>query len=427
MVSDEKFPFIDQSYKPGRNDLICLFKVTPNGMSFNEAVNNVALESSVGTWTPVSSNKKYVNKLGAKVFAISGNYAKIAYPQELFEENSVPNILSSIAGNVFGMKCVKGLRLEDIKVPQKLLKSFPGPRYGIEGYRKMMKVKDRPLVGTIVKPKLGLKTKDHAQVAYDSWVGGCDLVKDDENLSSQKFNPFDKRAAKTLEMCDKAEEETGEKKGYLINVTAESMEMLKRADLAKELGGKFVMHDIITAGFASLQTLRENCTLGIHAHRAMHGAFTENPDHGLSMMTVADFARMAGVDSLHIGTGIGKMKGGKREVREIDEEIEMHKVSKTRHRLAQDWNGLKPVFAVCSGGIYPGHVPYLMRNFGNDIIIQAGGGIHGHPDGTEAGATALRQAVDAVMNGETLEHYSRSHKELMDAREYWGKVRFLVQ
>jgi ribulose-bisphosphate carboxylase large chain len=420
----KEFQFINQSYKPSRNDLICLFKVTPNEMSFNEAVNNVALESSVGTWTPVSSNKKYVNKLGAKVFAISGNYAKIAYPQELFEENSVPNILSSIAGNVFGMKCIKGLRLEDIKIPSKLLKSFPGPRYGIEGYRKILKIKNRPIVGTIVKPKLGLKTKDHAKVAYDSWIGGCDLVKDDENLASQKFNPFDKRAAQTLEMCDKASEETGEKKGYLINVTAESMDMLKRADLAKELGGKFVMHDIITAGFASLQTLRENCTLGIHAHRAMHGAFTENPDHGLSMMTVADFARMAGVDSLHIGTGIGKMKGGKQEVKEIDDEIEKQKVSKTRHRLAQDWNGLKPVFAVCSGGIYPGHVPYLMRNFGNDIIIQAGGGIHGHPDGTEVGATALRQAVDAVMKGETLEHYSRSHKELMDAREFWGKVRF---
>jgi len=420
----KEFPFIDQSYKPGRNDLICLFKVTPQEMSFNEAVNNVALESSVGTWTPVSSNKKYVNKLGAKVYAISGNYAKIAYPQELFEENSVPNILSSIAGNVFGMKCVKGLRLEDIKIPQKLLKSFPGPRYGIEGYRKILGVKERPLVGTIVKPKLGLKTKDHAQIAYDSWMGGCDLVKDDENLSSQKFNPFDKRAAKTLEMCDKASEETGEKKGYLINVTAEAMTMLKRADLVKELGGKFVMHDIITAGFSSLQTLRENCTLGIHAHRAMHGAFTENPNHGLSMMTVADFARMAGVDSLHIGTGIGKMRGGRREVREIDEEIEMKRVSKTKHRLAQDWNGLKPVFAVCSGGIYPGHVPYLMRNFGDDIIIQAGGGIHGHPDGTQVGATALRQAVDAIMEGETLEHYSRSHNELMAARKFWGKVRF---
>ena len=421
---EKTFSFIDQRYKPTRNDLICLFKVTPNEMSLKEAINNVALESSVGTWTPVRSKKAYVNKLGAKAFAISGNYVKIAYPQQIFEEGSVPNILSSIAGNVFGMKCIKGLRLEDIKIPQKLLKSFPGPRYGIEGYRKILGIKDRPLVGTIVKPKLGLKTKDHARVAYYSWVGGCDLVKDDENLSSQKFNPFEKRAAKTLEMCDRAEEETGEKKGYLINVTAESVRMLKRADLTKELGGKFVMHDIITAGFASLQTLRENCSLGIHAHRAMHGAFTENPNHGLSMMCVADFARIAGVDSLHIGTGIGKMQGGKEEVKEIDEEMENQIVRKTKNRLEQNWANMKPVFSVCSGGIYPGHVPYLIKNFGNDIIIQAGGGIHGHPQGTLAGARALRQAVDAVMEGETLHEYGKTHAELMEALEHWGRVKF---
>jgi len=420
----KKLDFIDKLYKPLRNDLVCLFRVLPSGMGFEEAVNNVALESSIGTWTPVSSSRKYVNKLGVRVFAISGSWAKIAYPSELFEGGSVSNILSSIAGNVFGMKCVEGLRLEDIKFPSKLLKSFPGPRFGIEGYRKILGVKKRPLVGTIVKPKLGLKTKDHARVAYDAWVGGCDLVKDDENLASQKFNPFDKRAANTLEMRDKAAEETGERKGYLINVTAEALEMLRRADVVAELGGKFVMHDIITAGFASLQTLRENCKLGIHAHRAMHGAFTENPEHGLSMMCVADFARLAGVDSLHIGTGIGKMRGSVREVKEINEEIEMRRVVKTKHRVAQDWGGMKPVFSVCSGGIYPGHVPYLMRNFGANIIIQAGGGVHGHPAGTKVGATAMRQAVDAVMKGDSLSDYSEKHLELKDALEFWGKVRF---
>ncbi len=425
MVRKKEFAFIDKSYKPTSNDLVCLFRVTPSkGLSMNESINDVALESSTGTWCEVSSNKEYVNKLGAKAFAVSGNWVKIAYPQELFEGGNVPNILSSIAGNVFGMKAIKGLRLEDIKFPKKLLKSFPGPRFGIEGYRKILKIKERPLVGTIVKPKLGLKTKDHANVAYNAWVGGCDLVKDDENLSSQKFNPFEKRAAKTLEMCDKAAEETGEKKGYLINVTAEAMTMLKRADLVKELGGKFAMHDIITAGFSSLQTLRENSKLGIHAHRAMHGAFTENPNHGLSMMCVADFARMAGVDSLHIGTGIGKMKGGKREVREIDEEIESQNVGKTKHRLEQSWGGLKPVFSVCSGGISPGHIPYLIKNFGKDIIIQAGGGVHGHPDGTVAGATAMRQAVDATIKGKTLHEYGMNHSELMSAIKFWGKIRF---
>ena len=128
-----KYAFIDLDYKPTPNDLICLFKIKPNKCSIKEAAHNVALESSTGTWTRVSSNKAYVNKLGAKVFEIKGSYVKIAYPQELFEDGNVANILSSIAGNVFGMKMVEGLRLEDIKFQQKLLSTIPGTRHGIEG------------------------------------------------------------------------------------------------------------------------------------------------------------------------------------------------------------------------------------------------------------------------------------------------------
>jgi len=413
--------FIDLKYKPKSNDLICLFKLIPNKTSLKEAANNVALESSIGTWTPVFSRKKYVNKLAAKVFSIKKNKIKIAYPQELFEENNAPNILSSVAGNIFGMKCIKGLRLEDINFPDKLIKSFPGPRHGIEGIRKILNIKERPLIGTIIKPKLGLKTKDHAKVAYESWIGGCDLVKDDENLSSQKFNQFEKRASKTLEMRDKAIEETGERKGYLINVTAETEEMIRRADLVKELGGRFVMIDIITSGFASLQTLRKNTKLAIHAHRAMHAAFTENPNHGISMMVIAEFARLCGVDSLHIGTGIGKMKGKIKEIENIKEKIELRKLKENEFRLEEDWLDKKPVMAVCSGGIYPGHVPYLMKHFGNDIIIQAGGGIHGHPDGTKSGAKAMRQAVDAVLKKKKLEGQG---KELDVALKFWKGLSF---
>jgi len=412
--------FVKPNYKPNKKDLICLFKITPNKISTKKAANHVALESSVGTWTPVSSNKSYVNKLAAKAFSIKGKNVKVAYPQELFEYNNAANILSSIAGNVFGMKVVKGLRLEDVDFPRDLIKSFPGPRYGIKGIRNLLKIKSRPMIGTIVKPKLGLTTRDHAKVAYDSWMGGCDLVKDDENLSSQKFNTFEKRAAKTLEARDKAQQETGEKKAYLINVTAESFEMVKRADLVKELGGKFIMHDILTAGFSSLETLRKNTKLAIHAHRAMHGAFTENPDHGISMMVIADFARLCGVDSLHIGTGIGKMRGGVEEVEDIREEMELQKLKSTKYRLAENWGNKKPVMAVCSGGLHPGHIPYLIKHFGKDIFIQAGGGIHGHKDGTKAGSKAMRQAVDAVLNKKPTSNY----KELTQALKQWKKVKF---
>ena len=220
--------FLNLKYKPTKNDLICLFRVEPNHTDIKTASENVALESSIGTWDEVSTEKAYMKKLAAKVYSIKGNYVKIAYPGGLFEGGNAPNILSSIAGNIFGMKIVKNLRLEDIKIPREIIKTFQGPKFGTDGIRKFMKIKNRPLVGTIVKPKLGLNYMDHAKVAYEAWAGGCDLVKDDENLSSQKFNNFEDRLARTLEMADKAEEETGEKKAYLVNVTAETKEMIKK-------------------------------------------------------------------------------------------------------------------------------------------------------------------------------------------------------
>ncbi len=415
-----KFKFIDLKYKP-KNDLVCLFKTKPaRGISMKKAVNTVALESSVGTWTEVKT-QNYVRRLRAKVFYIKGPWTKIAYPSEIFEKNNAPNILSSVAGNIMGMKIVKSIRLEDISFPKEILKSFNGPQYGIKGIRKMMKVKNRPLVGTIIKPKLGLRTKHHAQCAYESWIGGCDLVKDDENLASQKFNIFEERIARSLEKAHQAEGETGEKKAYLVNVTAETKEMIKRAQLVEDLGGKYIMVDIITAGWAALQTLREaNFKMAIHAHRAMHAAFDRNPEHGISMMVIADFARLIGVDQMHIGTGIGKLEGDIEDVEDIAEEISFKDVKATKKRLAQKWLNIKPVMPVSSGGLHPGHVPFLIKHLGKDLVIQAGGGIHGHPQGTQAGVSAMRQAVDAVMKKIPLKQYAKTHEELRQALEKWG-------
>ncbi len=412
--------FVNLKYRP-KNDLVCLFKISPNKMSVAEAANTVALESSVGTWTKVTG-QEYVEKFRAKVFSIKGNYIKIAYPEALFESNNVPNILSSVAGNIFGMKSVKTIRLEDVSFPDSILKGFKGPKHGIEGVRKLMKIKDRPLVGTIIKPKLGLNTEHHAKSAYESWSGGCDFVKDDENLSSQKFNMFENRMVKTLEMADKAESETGEKKAYLVNVTAETKEMIRRAELVEKQGGKFVMIDILTAGWAAVQTLRqENFKMAIHAHRAMHAAFDRNSEHGMDMMVIADFARLIGVDTLHIGTGIGKLEGKISDIQEIQEEIEKMEVKETKKRLEQKWRNIKPVLGVSSGGLHPRHVPFLIHNLGKDLVIQAGGGIHGHPLGTKAGAIAMRQAVDATMKRIPLNEYAKTHVELEEALKFWKK------
>jgi ribulose-bisphosphate carboxylase large chain len=415
--------FVNLKYKPKDTDLVCLFRVDPSKRSIKEAANTIALESSVGTWVPVKTKRAYVNRLAAKVFSIRGDSVKIAYPSELFEKGNAPNILSSIAGNIFGMKAVRNLRLEDIQIPRNILYSFSGPKYGIKGIRKMLKVKKRPLIGTIIKPKLGLKTVDHARVAYEAWTGGCDLVKDDENLASQKFNVFEERLARSLEKRNLAEEETGERKAYLVNVTAETKEMLKRAQLVEDLGGRYVMLDIVTAGFSALQTLREqNFKLAIHAHRAMHAAFTRNKKHGISMMVLADMARLIGVDQLHIGTVVGKLEGTLEEVSELAEEIEKKAVKETRIRLSQKWGRIKPVLAVSSGGLHPGHVPYLVEHLGRDIVIQMGGGIHSHPSGTIWGAKAARQAIEAVMKNISLRKYAEDKKELKQALDFFKEI-----
>jgi len=405
--------YIDFDYSPGKDDLVCRFYIEPEkGCSIEEACENVAKESSIGTWTDiVTMEPEIARKLKPSVFEIDRekNEMKIAYPSELFEKRNMPQILSSIAGNIFGMKTVENLRLVDVEFPENLAKSFKGPEFGISGVRKILRIEERPLVGTIIKPKVGLSPEKHAKVAYEAWIGGCDIVKDDENLTNQGFNRFEARLEKTLKARDRAEEETGERKVYMPNVTAETKNMLKRAKLVRDSGGRYIMVDIITVGFSALQSLRDlNLKLVIHAHRAMHAALTRNKKHGISMLTIAKLARIIGVDQLHIGTVVGKMEGPEEEVVAI------------RNAITEEFFGFKSVFPVSSGGLHPGLVPELVEILGKDIIIQSGGGVHGHPDGTVKGAMAMRQAVDAVMEGIGLEEYAMSHGELRRALEKWG-------
>ncbi len=404
--------YIDVGYRPKESDVIVTFKVLPGeGETIESCADKIAAESSIGTWTDVKTMLPEIyERLRPHVFEISGSIMKIAYPSALFERNNMCGILASIAGNIFGMKAVKGLRLLDIEFPEDILNSFRGPLFGIPGVRSLLGVKDRPLVGTIIKPKVGLPTDMHAEVAYRAWVGGVDIVKDDENLTNQDFNPFEERVYRTLEKRDLAEEETGEKKMYMPNITAPFPEMVRRAEIVEDAGGEYVMIDVVIVGFSGVQAFREyGFEFVIHAHRAMHAAITRNKDHGITMRALAKIYRILGVDQLHVGTVVGKMEGEKEEVlgaaRALTEPLGKH----------------KPVFPVASGGLHPGHVPALVEIFGKDVIIQAGGGIHGHPDGTEAGARAMRQAIDAVMQGIPLEEYAKEHEELRKALEHWKR------
>ncbi len=418
--------YIELDYEPDDSDLLVWFYAEPPaGKDMRYVADRIAEESSIGTWTDLKTLLPEIwEKLRARVYEIDEEkkYVKIAYPLHLFEVKNMPAILASVAGNVFGMKSVENLRVLDMRFPAELLRQYPGPRYGVEGVREMTGVRDRPFLGTIIKPKIGLPAKMHAEVAYEAWVGGLDIVKDDENLASQDFNRFEERLSLTMEKKDLAEEETGEKKIYLVNITAPYREMIRRAELVADAGNEFVMIDVFISGFSAVQGYREEgFKMAIHAHRAMHAAITRNPRHGITMLALAKIYRVLGVDNLHIGTAVGKMEGSAAEVSAIREEIQMGNVPAKDARFQQDWGDIKPVLAVASGGLHPGHVPAVVDILGKDIVIQAGGGVHGHPEGTRKGAMAMRQALEAKMQGISLEEYAKDHEELRKALEKFVK------
>jgi ribulose-bisphosphate carboxylase large chain len=419
--------FVDLSYKPKKSDLKVLFYFEPDkGMSVKEAIGRIASESSTGTWTTLFKMPPRMKSLMATAYKIEGNYVHVAYPMELWEKGNAPQLLSGIAGNIFGMKALKNLRLVDVSLPEEYVKSFQGPNLGIQGLRKYFKVYDRPLTGAVPKPKVGFSAEEHAKIGYETWMGGFDLVKDDENLTSQSFNNFYKRVELMTKLRDKAEKETGGVKDALLNITAETKEMEKRAKLLHNHGWKYAMIDVVTCGFSATQTLRKTLgdyNMAIHAHRAMHASFDRNPKHGISMQFLAKIMRMIGVEQIHSGTAVGKLVGSREEVQSIASVLRDKNVAQRKgFLLEQNWGNTKPAFPVSSGGLHPGLIPDEIDIYGKDIVLLVSGGIHGHPRGTRAGAMATMQALEATRKKIKLEEYAKSHRELKEALDKWGRM-----
>ena len=358
--------------------IIATFSLSVQGEPFDKTAGGVAAESSVGTWTDIGLEEKIIwDKLHAKVITLDepGGKITIAYPLELFEPGNIPQLLSSIAGNVFGLKEIVGLRLEDLEFPETYVRSFPGPALGIPGIRALTGVKDGPLLGSIIKPKLGLSAKNQAEAAVAVWNEGIHLVKDDENLTSVAGDNFYDRVNEVVKRMEKT-------KIYAFNITASYEEMTKRATHVRDANANCLMIDVLTAGFSAVQGIRNrNFGLMIHGHRAMHAAFTRSKQFGISMLVIARLTRLAGVDSFHTGTVIGKMEGEKEEVLAIN------------NFLRSEWYGLKTVLPTASGGLHPGHISDLVKILGSDMLLNFGGGIHGHPVGSAAGARAVVQAL----------------------------------
>ncbi|HQN76520.1 MAG TPA: RuBisCO large subunit C-terminal-like domain-containing protein [Methanomassiliicoccales archaeon] len=412
MEYEERYLHLDQPVDVDKH-VICRYKVGTD-LKMTTAAAAIATEQSTGTWTKLSTLKEdnFLKRSG-KVTKIEGNMATIAFPVEDFslDIGGVPQILSIIAGNLFGLEALHTVRLEDVTFPKCILKEFKGPKYGIDGMRSILKRPTKPLVGTIVKPKIGLSPKETADYVYEAGMGGLTNGKDDETLSNQKFCPLEDRVVAIAEALDRVKSETGHVMIHAINVSTNGHQILEVAERAQELGATELMVDVLTCGFGAIQVLAEDPSikLPIHVHRTMHGAMTRNQDHGINMKVFATLARMVGGDALHVGTfGVGKMKGA------------AHEDLANRDMCLTKELPYKRVMPVASGGVHPGMIKKLVEIAGTELQIQAGGGVSGHPGGVRGGARAMVQAVDAAAANVPLDVYAKDHAELAAAIKKWG-------
>ena len=417
-VKEYRDTYWTPDYVPLDTDLLACFKCTgQEGVPREEVAAAVAAESSTGTWSTVWSelltDLDFYKGRCYRIEDVPGDkesfYAFIAYPLDLFEEGSITNVLTSLVGNVFGFKALRHLRLEDIRFPIAFIKTCMGPPNGIQVERDRMNKYGRPLLGCTIKPKLGLSGKNYGRVVYECLRGGLDFTKDDENINSQPFQRWQNRFEFVAEAVRSAQEETGEKKGHYLNCTANTPEeMYERAEFAKELGQPIIMHDYITGGFTA--------------------------NTGL-----AKCLRLSGGDQLHTGTVVGKLEGDRQTTLGYIDQLRESFVPEDRTRgnfFDQDWGSMGGVFAVASGGIHVWHMPALVAIFGDDSVLQFGGGTHGHPWGSAAGAAANRVALEACVKArnagreiekegrDILTEAAKHSPELAIALETWKEIKF---
>ncbi len=415
-------------YKDGKYMIVVFHMVPQEGHTLVGEASEVAAESSTGSNLRVGTATDFSDDLNAIVYKVDEdkNLVWIAYPWRIFDRGgNVQNVLTYVAGNVYGMSTLKALKAIDCWFPKEMLDQFDGPSTTIQDMKAYLGIKDRPVLGTIVKPKIGLKPAEFAEVCYQFWSGGGDFVKFDEPQADQDFCPMKEVVDEIRKAMDRAEEETGDTKVMSFNISAPDFAMMKeRAEYIKSVmkpGSYAFLVDGITAGWTAVQTARREWPeVFIHFHRAGHGAMTREENvFGYSVPFMTKFGRLSGSSGMHTGTaGIGKMAGTVKE--DITAAHAALFPKSEGDFFDQDWHDIKGTCPIASGGLNPVLLkPYADAVGTTDFITTMGGGVHSHPGGTKKGATALRQACDAWVKGIDIQEYAKDHEELAQAIEFY--------
>jgi ribulose-bisphosphate carboxylase large chain len=417
----------------GGRHVLCAYIMKPkSGNAYLSVAAHFAAESSTGTNVEICTTDDFTRSVDAVVYEAdeASGLLKIAYPIELFDRNitdgraMLVSFLTLTVGNNQGMGDVEYAKMHDFFIPPRFLMLFDGPSCGIQDLWRVLgrPVKDGGLVvGTIVKPKLGLRPKPFAEAAYAFWLGG-EFVKNDEPQGNQVFAPMKETIPMVAEAMKRAQDETGQAKIFSANITADDpFEMIARGEYILEIFSENASHvAFLVDGYVSGPTgvalaRRYFSRQFLHFHRAGHGAVTSpQSKRGYTSFVLSKMARLVGASGIHTGTmGYGKMEGAPAD-RAIARMIESD--SADGPYFHQEWLGIRPTAPIISGGMNALRIPGFFNNLGHaNVILTAGGGCYGHIDGPAAGAVSLKQAYDCWKDGGYLPEYARNHKELARA------------
>jgi len=325
---------------------------------------------------------------------------------------NLPTLLSTVAGNLYELGELSGLKLLDIIVPEEFAKRYPGPQFGIDGTRKLAGVYDRPLIGTIVKPSVGLTPEQTADLVRTLGEAGIDFIKDDELMADPPHSPLKVRVATVMREINRLADKTGKKVMYAFNISDEVDTMRHHHDTVVAAGGTCVMASINSVGLSGVADLRRHSQLPIHGHRNGWGMFTRCPQLGIEFTAYQKLWRLAGVDHLHVN-------GLQNKFWEPDDSV----IRSIKALLTPMLGGYQAI-PVVSSGQWGGQAPETYRLTQTvDLMYLCGGGIMAHPGGPAAGLRAQQQAWEAAIKGVPLHEYAKAHPELQQTIERFGKLR----